>query len=69
MPSAVDTLVSDYPSVISLPVLWGDMDAFQHVNNTASVRWFESSRIRLIEHPTLTDGPRDPGPGPQSWRP
>ena len=39
---------------MSLPILWGDMDAFQHVNNTASVRWFESSRIRLLEHPELS---------------
>ncbi len=49
--TAVDTLVAECPSVVSFPVLWGDMDAFQHVNNTASIRWFESSRIRLIEHP------------------
>jgi acyl-CoA thioester hydrolase len=53
-PTAVDTLISDFPSVVSFPVLWGDMDAFQHVNNTASIRWFESSRIRLIEHPLLS---------------
>ena len=39
---------------MSLPILWGDMDAFQHVNNTASIRWFESSRIRLIEHRDLS---------------
>ena len=55
MPNALDALVSEYPNVMSLPVLWGDMDAFQHVNNTASIRWFESSRIRLIEHPELSE--------------
>ncbi len=54
MPSAIETLASEYPSVISLPVLWGDMDAFRHVNNTASIRWFESSRIRLIEQADLS---------------
>ncbi len=54
MPTAFETLVSDYPSVVSFPVLWGDMDAFQHVNNTASIRWFESSRIRLLERPDLS---------------
>ena len=53
-PTAVDTLVSNFPSVVSFPVLWGDMDAFQPVNNTASIRWFESSRIRLIEHPLFS---------------
>ena len=54
MPSALETLVSEYPSTMSLSILWGDMDAFQHVNNTASIRWFESSRIRILEHPDLS---------------
>ena len=54
MPSALETLVSEYPSIVSLSILWGDMDAFQHVNNTASIRWFESSRIRILEHPDLS---------------
>ena len=54
MPNALETLVSEHPSVMSLPILWGNMDAFQHVNNTASIRWFESSRIRLLEHPELS---------------
>ncbi len=39
---------------MSLSILWGDMDAFKHVNNTASIRWFESSRIRILEHPDLS---------------
>ena len=30
---------------ITLPVQWGDQDAFQHVNNTVYLRWFESARI------------------------
>jgi acyl-CoA thioester hydrolase len=54
MPTALDTLNADYPSVVSIPVLWGDMDAFQHVNNTASIKWFESSRIKLLENPEFT---------------
>jgi acyl-CoA thioester hydrolase len=31
--------------VIEVPVAWGDMDAFAHVNNTVYFRWFESARI------------------------
>ena len=54
MSNALETLHSEYPSVVSLPVLWGDMDAFQHVNNTACIRWFESSRIRLLEQTDLS---------------
>jgi acyl-CoA thioester hydrolase len=41
--------LSDYPVQVELPVTWGDMDAFQHVNNTVYLRWFESARIRCFE--------------------
>jgi acyl-CoA thioester hydrolase len=41
----VDDLLAGYPVVISLPVQWGDMDAFEHVNNIVYFRWFESARI------------------------
>ncbi|MCX4241320.1 acyl-CoA thioesterase [Paraliomyxa miuraensis] len=33
---------------IELPVAWGDMDAFGHVNNTVYFRWFESARIAFF---------------------
>ena len=38
-------VLTGYPVVLRLPVQWGDMDAFQHVNNTVYFRWFESARI------------------------
>ncbi|MCA9211491.1 MAG: acyl-CoA thioesterase [Planctomycetales bacterium] len=44
-----DELLADYPSRISLPIQWGDMDAFNHVNNVVYIRWFESSRIAYLE--------------------
>lgn len=34
-----------YPHVMPLSVLWNDMDAMQHVNNTVYFRYLESSRI------------------------
>ena len=34
-----------YPVSIVIPVAWGDMDAFQHVNNVTYGRWLESARI------------------------
>jgi acyl-CoA thioester hydrolase len=46
----------EYPSVITLPIQWGDQDAFGHVNNTVPIRWFESSRINYLQRtgwPTL----------------
>ena len=38
-----------YPIDIEIPVAWGEMDAFQHVNNVHYFRYFESSRVRYIE--------------------
>jgi acyl-CoA thioester hydrolase len=40
--------LADFPTVIRLPIHWGDQDAFGHVNNTVPIRWFESSRIAYI---------------------
>lgn len=34
-----------YPVRLTLPVQWGEMDAFHHVNNAYYLRWFESARI------------------------
>lgn len=41
--------LSGYPVVIQLPVQWGDMDAYGHVNNTVYFRFFESARIAYLE--------------------
>lgn len=34
---------------IEIPVAWGDMDAFGHVNNTVYLRWFETARIEWLD--------------------
>jgi acyl-CoA thioester hydrolase len=47
--------LAEHPVVISLPVLWGDQDAFGHVNNTIPIRWFESARIAYIETPQIAE--------------
>jgi acyl-CoA thioester hydrolase len=38
-----------WPICLTLPVQWGEMDAFQHVNNVTYLRWFESARIAYFE--------------------
>ena len=45
----VTTALAGFPTVIHLPVQWGDMDAYQHVNNIVYFRWFESARIAYLE--------------------
>ncbi|MDE0737471.1 MAG: thioesterase family protein [Pirellulaceae bacterium] len=37
------------PVVLTIPVQWGDQDAFGHVNNTHSIRWFESARMEYFD--------------------
>ncbi len=58
------TSLAGYPVVITLPVLWGDQDAFQHVNNTVYLRWFESARIVYGERVGLTALMKDQNIGP-----
>ena len=31
-----------------IPVQWGEMDAFNHVNNVVYIRWCETARIELF---------------------
>jgi acyl-CoA thioester hydrolase len=42
-------LISDHPVAIEIPLAWGDMDAFQHINNKVYFKHFESARISYFE--------------------
>lgn len=42
-------LLQEFPTVIELPVQWGDQDSLGHVNNVVFFRWWESSRIAYAE--------------------
>ena len=37
-----------YPVTLKQPVIWGDMDAFEHVNNTVYFRYFEDARMEFF---------------------
>lgn len=50
--------LTEYPVVIRVPVAWGQMDAFAHLNNTVYFRFFESVRIAYFERMPIM---RDPG--------
>jgi len=60
----MEELLADYPVVIEIPVAWGEMDAFQHVNNTVYLRYFESARIAYFERLKLTEWMEQTGVGP-----
>jgi acyl-CoA thioester hydrolase len=40
--------VNNWPIVTEIPVLWGDMDDFGHVNNIIYLKWCETSRVELF---------------------
>lgn len=44
-----DEALAAFPVRMLIAVQWGEMDAFQHVNNVVYFRWFESARMRLFE--------------------
>jgi len=48
LPDHVRQALADYTEITTIPVQWGDEDAFGHVNNVVYFRWFESARIDLL---------------------
>ena len=47
--------LEDYPIVVERAVRWGDMDAFQHVNNVEYFRYFEDARIAYFRAMEIYD--------------
>jgi acyl-CoA thioester hydrolase len=43
------TLEQQYIVSTEIKVKWGEMDAFQHLNNTVYIRYIEDGRIDLLE--------------------
>jgi acyl-CoA thioester hydrolase len=56
--------LKDFPVIIKLPVLWGHMDAFQHLNNVVFFRFFESVRIAYFEEIGFLEVMKSTGIGP-----
>jgi acyl-CoA thioester hydrolase len=60
-------LLETFPIVIDVPIAWGEMDAFGHVNNAVYFRYFESARIAYLYAIGFTgreDGGKPKGVGP-----
>ena len=47
--SDLSFLLAGYPVVTTISVLWGDEDAFAHVNNLAYLRWCETARVEYMQ--------------------
>lgn len=41
--------MAKFSTVVLHDVMWGDMDAFQHVNNVVYIRYFETARIKYFD--------------------
>lgn len=51
-----------YPVSVTIPVAWGEMDAFGHVNNIIYFRYFESARIAYFREVGMTSNLQEGGP-------
>ena len=60
----VDAPLGRFPVTLEIPVAWGDMDAFGHVNNTVYLRWCESARIAYFERTGMMERMQREGVGP-----
>src|SRR5215207_5858073 len=56
-------LLTGFPIVLELPVQWGEMDAYGHVNNTVFFRYFESARMEYLERSGLVESHAREGVG------
>jgi acyl-CoA thioester hydrolase len=52
------------PVRLVLPVQWGEMDAYGHVNNVVYFRWFESARMAYFARLGWPEVERATGVGP-----
>lgn len=59
-----NNLLEGFPVIIEIPVAWGEMDSFQHVNNIVYFRYFESVRIAYSEKLGLQRMREETGIGP-----
>ncbi|MBI2901980.1 MAG: acyl-CoA thioesterase [Candidatus Methylomirabilis oxyfera] len=53
-----------FPVVVELPVVWGEMDAFEHVNNAVYFRYFETARLVYFDKIGFLETNRTKGVGP-----
>jgi acyl-CoA thioester hydrolase len=59
-----DDPLAGFPVRVEIPVAWGEMDAFGHVNNVVYFRYFESARIAYFAALEYLDLMRTTGIGP-----
>jgi acyl-CoA thioester hydrolase len=41
--------LAGFPVVVEIPLLWGNQDAFGHINNVVYLRWCETARVEYLQ--------------------
>jgi acyl-CoA thioester hydrolase len=59
-----ETLLAGYPVAVELPVAWGDMDSYRHVNNVVYFRYFENARLEYFRRLDWFEYEKQTGIGP-----
>src|SRR6516165_3374354 len=62
--TAIAELLAGYPVVIQLPVVWGEMDSYRHVNNVVYFRYLESARLEYCARLDWFEFEKQTGIGP-----
>jgi acyl-CoA thioester hydrolase len=57
-------LLAGYPVIVELPVVWGEMDSYRHVNNAVYFRYFESARLEYFRRLDWFEYEKQTGVGP-----
>ncbi len=57
-------LLAEFPVVFEVPVLWGEMDSYRHVNNVIYFRYFENARLEYFRRMGWFEFEEETGVGP-----
>src|SRR5437764_8941311 len=57
-------LLAGFPVIVEQAVVWGDMDAYAHVNNVVYFRYFENARLEYFRRLGWMEVEEETGVGP-----
>src|SRR5438128_12682190 len=62
--SHINNLLVGFPVIVELPVVWGEMDSYRHVNNVVYFRYFENARLEYFRRLDWFEYEKETGIGP-----
>src|SRR5437867_9351074 len=62
--STIESLLAGFPVIVQLPVVWGEMDSYRHVNNVVYFRYFENARLEYFRRLDWFEFEKETGVGP-----